>query len=156
MTESPTQDDSAKSSMESVSQQPDPDKDKQDLTLSEAAAAFTVSIATLRRLVAAEMIAAYKVSGVRGREWRIAPSTLEQAGYARTTTDLTASHREVQRLSEALSAERAKTSKIDSQLGHVSLALARLGGRLREAGINPDDLYGADIDVDQHRATDRL
>lgn len=120
----------------------------QDLTLSEAASIYELSLATLRRLVAADELSAYKVSGARGREWRVSPYALEQAGYARRVVDLTDTERpssEVRRLVEALNVERARNVELDGRLGYALLTVGRLRGRLREAGIDPDGLFGADL-----------
>ncbi len=117
----------------------------QELTLGEAAQLFNVSLGTLRRLVTVGGIAAHKVSGVRGREWRIWSSTLRDAGYEPRLTDPADEddRSEVRRLSEALMAERARNSNLDRQLGYALLTVGRLRGRLRDAGIDPDELFGA-------------
>lgn len=120
----------------------------QDLTLSEAAACYQLSLATLRRLVAADELPAYKVRGPRGREWRVSPSALEQAGYAPRVVDLTDTERppsEVRRLTEALIAERARARELDQRLGYALLTVGRLRGRLRQAGIDPDEVFGSDL-----------
>ncbi len=77
-----------------------------ELTLAEAATLFTVSQATLRRLVSAGMLPAREVSGVRGREWRLTAQALEEAGYKRRTAAKVTSPEaaEVRRLTEALGA----------------------------------------------------
>lgn len=124
----------------------------QELTLGEAAQLFDVSLGTLRRFVTVGGIAAHKVSGVRGREWRIWSSSLLEAGYEPRVIDdaddaAVDDRSEVRRLSEALLAERARNSDLDKQLGYALLTVGRLRGRLRDAGIDPDDLFGADLDV---------
>lgn len=115
------------------------------LTLREAATAYSVSVATLRRLISAELVSAERVSGVRGREWRVTPSTLERAGYVRRTVDLTKDQSEVRRLAEALRTEQARATHLDSELGYALLTIGRLRGRLREAGIDHDDLFGVGL-----------
>ena len=45
-------------------------------------------------------------------------------------------------------AERARSTDLDKQLGYALLTVGRLRGRLREAGINPDQLFGADLCAD--------
>ncbi len=121
----------------------------QELTLGEAAQLFNVSLGKLRRLVAVGGIAAHKVSGVRGREWRVSTSTLRDAGYEQRVIDLADvdSGSEVRRLSEALMVERARNSDLDRRLGYALLTVGRLRGRLRDAGINPDKLFGADLEA---------
>ncbi len=115
------------------------------LTLAEAATAFSVSVATLRRLISADLLPAQRITGNRGSEWRVTTSALERAGYARRTIDLTEDQSEVRRLSEALRTERARAAHLDSELGYALLTIGRLRGRLREAGIDPDDLFGAEL-----------
>ncbi len=127
---------------------PQSDHTDQDLTLAEASNVFAVSVATLRRLIAADMLAAHRVSGVRGREWRIAVSTLERAGYPRRVIDTNEDGPEVQRLTQALAVERAKNARSDSELGYALLTIGRLRGRLREAGVDPDEVFGADLRAD--------
>ncbi len=119
----------------------------QELTLAEAAQHFNVSLGTLRRLVAAGGIAAHKVNGVRGREWRVTSSTLRDAGYVRRVTDRTDadSGSEVRRLTEALMAERARNADLDGRLGYALLTVGRLRGRLRDVGIDPDQLFGTHL-----------
>ncbi len=127
---------------------PDRDSDANELTLTEAASLYTVSCATLRRLVTAGLLAAYKVNGVRGQEWRVSASAIEQAGYARRTIDpseVEGPGRELQRLTAALVAERARNSRLDGQLGFALLTIGRLRGRLQEAGIDPNELFGAEL-----------
>ncbi len=119
-----------------------------DLTLAEAASIFTVSSATLRRLVNAGLIPAYKVSGVRGLEWRISATALEEAGYSRReaeprkTEDVAS---EVRQLTAALAAERSRILRLDGELGYALLTIGRLRGRLQEVGIDPDELFGAEL-----------
>ncbi len=122
-----------------------------DLTFTDAAALYAVSAATLRRLVTAGHLPAWKVKGVRGREWRLSTEALEQAGFTRRTANSTEDEpepSEVRRLAEALAAERARSARLDSQLGYALLTVGRLRGRLRDAGINPDELFGADLPCD--------
>ncbi len=106
-----------------------------------------MSSATLRRLISAGQLPAFKANGVRGREWRVSPEALVQAGYTRREIDLTEPHHatEVRQLNEALVAERARSARLDSQLGYALLTVGRLRGRLREAGIDPDEMFGADL-----------
>ena len=122
-----------------------------DLTLSEAAQLYDVSLRTLRQLVALGEVQAHKVSGVRGKEWRVSPSILEAAGYGPRVVDLTRtedpSQSEVRRLTQALAAERARNSELDGRLGYALLTVGRLRGRLRDAGIDPDGLFGADLEA---------
>jgi hypothetical protein len=118
----------------------------EELPPAEAVAAYDLSEATLRRRLAAGTIAARKVHGVRGREWRIAASELEQAGYSRRPTTAPSDtdavlKSEAHRLQEALAYERARAAALDSQLGYALLTV----GRLRAAGIDPDELFGADL-----------
>ncbi len=121
----------------------------QELTLGEAAELFNVSLGTLRRLVAAGGITAYKVSGVRGREWRVSTASLRDAGYGPRVIEVadTDSSSEVRRLSEALKVERARNSDLDRRLGYALLTVGRLRGRLRDAGIDPDGLFGVDLEA---------
>jgi len=121
---------------------------EQELSPAEAVAVFTLSEATLRRLLAAGSIPARKVNGRRGREWRIPASALEEAGYTRRATATEpeqVAHPEARRLREALASERARASQLDCQLGYALLTIGRLRGRLRAAGIDPDELFGADL-----------
>ncbi len=119
----------------------------EELSPAEAVAAFHLSQATLRRLLAAGSLPAWKVNGVRGREWRIPASALEGAGYTRraATDPEVVPQSEARRLRETLAAERARASQLDGQLGYALLTIGRLRGRLRAAGIDPDELFGADI-----------
>jgi hypothetical protein len=119
-----------------------------DLTLAEAAQQYEVSLRTLRQRVSLGDLPAHKVSGARGKEWRVASSTLHHAGYRLRLVDLTdagSPSPEVRRLTEALALERARSADLDQRLGYALLAVGRLRGRLREAGIDPDALFGADI-----------
>ncbi len=107
-----------------------------------------VSCATLRRLVTAGLIPAYKVKGARGREWRVSASAIEQAGYAPRTNkpaEIEGAQPAVTRLTAAIAAERARSSRLDGQLGYALLTIGRLRGRLQEAGIDPDELSGAEL-----------
>ena len=127
---------------------PGTDTGVQELSPAEAVAAFCVSEATLRRLLAAGDLEARKVSGVRGREWRIAASALERAGYSRrpaATDEDVVPRSEVRRLQAALAAERARASQLDRQLGYALLTIGRLRGRLCEAGVEPDQRFGVDL-----------
>jgi hypothetical protein len=54
-------------------------------------------------------------------------------------------HVELAMLREALIVEQARSSRLDGELGYALLTIGRLRGRLREAGINPDGLFGADL-----------
>ncbi len=127
---------------------PDRLSDGGGLTLTEAAALFTVSCTTLRRLVKDGVIRAYKVEGARGREWRLSASAVEQAGYGLRSSDPAedeGARPEVTRLAAALAAERARSSRLDGQLGYALLTIGRLRGRLQQAGIDPDELFGAEL-----------
>ncbi len=120
-----------------------------DLTLSEAASVFAVSEATLRRLVTAGVLPAYRVTGMRGREWRVSATALQEAGYSRRVLDVTDNGQpaEVRHLADSLRTERARVADLDRQLGYALLTIGRLRGRLREAGIDPDELFGADLEA---------
>jgi excisionase family DNA binding protein len=122
------------------------DATTQDLTLTEAASRYRVSLATLRRLVAAGELGAWKVSGARGREWRVSPSALAEAGYTRREIDPAdeGPSPEVRRVTEALLTERAKVARLDSELGYALLTIGRFRGRLLDAGIDPDELIGGE------------
>ena len=112
-----------------------------------ALAVYRISQATLRRLLATGDLAARKVDGARGRGWRILVAALER-GYVRrspTTYEEPDPQAEVRRLRKALAMERAQASQRDGQLGYALLTIGRLRGRLRAAGINPDELFGADL-----------
>ncbi len=128
---------------------PDRDSDATEMTLTEAATLYTVSGATLRRLVTAGLLPAYKVNGSRGQEWRVAASAIEQAGYAPRAIDLNEAEvprAEVRRLTAAaLATERARSARLDGQLGYALLTIGRLRGRLQEAGIDPNELFGAEL-----------
>ncbi len=135
---------------------PSPDTGVDELSPAEAVATFSLSEATLRRLLAAGELEARKVSGVRGREWRIPASALERAGYPRrppATDGAVVPRSELRRLQEALAAERARASELDSRLGYALLTIGRLRGRLCEAGIEPDEIFGADLAGFQDRDT---
>jgi excisionase family DNA binding protein len=126
--------------------------DGQELSPAEAVAAFNLSQATLRRLLAAGSLPARKVNGVRGREWRIPVSALEDAGYTRraaTNDHELVPYPELRRLQQIITTERARASHLDSQLGYALLTIGRLRGRLRDAGIDPDELFGADFYADR-------
>lgn len=127
---------------------PGTDTGVEELSPAEAVAAFSVSEATLRRLLAAGELGARKVSGVRGREWRIPVSALERAGYRRrplATEEDVVPRSELRRLQTALVSEHARASRLDSELGYALLTIGRLRGRLHEAGVEPDELFGADL-----------
>lgn len=127
---------------------PGTDTGVDELSPAEAVAAFSVSAATLRRLLAAGELEARTVSGVRGCEWRIAVSALERAGYLRrppATEEDVVLRSELQRLQAALVSEHARASRLDSELGYALLTIGRLRGRLYEAGIEADELFGADL-----------
>ncbi len=121
----------------------------EEMSTFEAVAAFNLSRATLRRLLAAGSLPARKVNGVRGREWRIPASALEEAGYTRrpvvTEPEGVVPRSEVRRLHAALNATRARAAELDGQLGYALLTIGRLRGRLRAAGIDPNELFGADL-----------
>ena len=52
------------------------------LTITEAAAAYGISVSTLRRrLKAGEIVGAAKVTGPKGQEYRVPPEALEALGY---------------------------------------------------------------------------
>ncbi len=55
---------------------------------------------------------------------------------------------DVRRLTDALQAERARSARLDGELGYALLTVGRLRGRLRDAGIDPDELFGADLGAD--------
>ncbi len=125
-----------------------PDTGVEELSPSEAVATFSLSEATLRRLLAAGELQARKVSGIRGREWRIPVSALERAGYTRrppATDEDVVSRAELRRLQQALASERARASQLDSQLGYALLTIGRLRGRLFQAGVDPNELFGSDL-----------
>ncbi len=134
-----------------LAEQPGGQADRQELSPAEAVAAFNLSQATLRRLLAAGSIPARKVNGVRGREWRIPASALEDAGYPRraaTSDPELVPYSELRRLQQIITAERARASHLDSQLGYALLTIGRLRGRLQDAGIDPDELFGPDLFAD--------
>ena len=125
-----------------------------EVSPAEALAVHRISHATLRRLLATGDLAARKVDGAsgrgrgRGRGWRILVAALERAGYVRrplTTHEEPDPQAEVRRLRKALAMERAQASQRDGQLGYALLTIGRLRGRLFAAGINPDELVGADL-----------
>ncbi len=75
---------------------------------------------------------------------------LEAAGFTLRAHDQRArasADEEVRRLTAALTAERARADRLDGDLGYALLTVGRLRGRLREAGIDPDNLFGADLEV---------
>ncbi len=122
--------------------------DRQDLTVADAANLYEVSPATLRRLISAGELGAWQVRGQRGREWRLSGAALEAAGFRRRADDHHApsiAELEVRRLTDALAVERSRSAQLDSQLGYALLTVGRLRGRLRDAGIDPDALFGADL-----------
>ena len=122
----------------------------EEMSPAEAVLAFNVSESSLRRLLAADSLPARKVNGRRGREWRIPVSALEEAGYQRRadTGAQGGPQLELRRLQQVIATERARASQLDSQLGYALLTIGRLRGRLRDAGINPDELFGADFHAD--------
>ncbi len=122
--------------------------DRQDLTVADAATLYDVSSATLRRLISAGELGAWQVRGQRSREWRLSGAALEAAGFRRRAEDQRApslAELEVRLLTEALTAERARAARLDGELGYALLTVGRLRGRLRDAGIDPDELFGADL-----------
>ncbi len=133
-----------------LAEQPGGQADGQELSPAEAVAAFNLSQATLRRLLAAGSLPARKVNGVRGREWRIPASALEDAGYPRRAASVPelVPYSELRRLQQIITAERARASHLDSQLGYALLTISRLRGRLQDAGIDPDELFGPDLSAD--------
>ncbi len=119
-----------------------------DLSLQDAATLYDVTLRALRRRVTLGEVAAYKGRGVRGREWRVAASALTQAGYRLRATPGEKDEGAqvgVRRLTEALVAERARSARLDGELGYALLTIGRLRGRLQEAGIDPDELFGSDV-----------
>ncbi len=118
-----------------------------DLSLPDAAVLFDVSLRALRRRVTLGEVAAYKANGIRGREWRVSVAALERAGYALRDelTEAEGAQVEVRRLTEALVAERARRARLDSEFGYALLTIGRLRGRLQEAGIDPNELFGAEL-----------
>ncbi len=119
-----------------------------DLSLQDAARLYDVTLGALRRRVTLGEVAAYKDQGVRGGEWRVTASALTQAGYKLRATQGTkdkGAQVEVRRLTEALVAERARSTRLDGELGYALLTIGRLRGRLQEAGIDPDELFGSDV-----------
>ncbi len=124
--------------------------DGHGLTLAEAARTFAVSSATLRRLISAAELGAWQVRGQRGPEWRVSEAALEAAGFRPRNNDQpqpTSEQAEVRRLTQALTGERARSARLDSELGYALLTIGRLRGRLRDAGIDPDQLFGVDLEV---------
>ncbi len=123
------------------------------LALSEAAQLYDVSLRSLRRLITLGGIPAHKIKGARGQEWRVTAATLDAAGYAPRLIDLTQAEdpnsSEVRRLTQALVAAQARNAELDGRLGYALLTVGRLRGRLRDAGINPDELFGADLEAEE-------
>ncbi len=97
----------------------------------------------------AGVLSAYRVTGIRGREWRVSATALQEAGYSRRVIDVTDNEQpaEVRRLADSLRAERARVADLDRQLGYALLTIGRLLKRLREAGIDPDEFFGADLEA---------
>ncbi len=119
---------------------------ERDLTITQAAEMYGLSLRTLRRRITLGELLGHKVSGPHGREWRVSTSTLEAAGYAPRVIDLTrpdeSSRSQIRRLTQALAAEQSRSSDLDQRLGYALLTVGRLRGRLREAGIDADELFG--------------
>lgn len=119
-----------------------------DLSLQQAAALYDVTPRALRRRVTLGEVAAHKAQGLRGREWRVSAAALQQAGYVPRTVDLAESEdtqSTVRRLTEALVAERSRSARLDGELGYALLTIGRLRRRLQDAGIDPDQLFGAEL-----------
>ncbi len=53
-------------------------------------------------------------------------------------------HQQVQRLTQALEAERARADDLDQRLGYALLTAGRLRGQLRQHGLEPDARFPAD------------
>ncbi len=92
-----------------------------DMTLAEAAVHTGIPLPRLRRLAQTGAVAGYKVNGSRGPEWRVTASAAREAGCepAPVTGPTTRSaggqdtalhhlRQQVQQLTEALTAERAR------------------------------------------------
>jgi hypothetical protein len=127
----------------------------EELTLTEAAARYDISLPHLRRKISYGEVEARKVRVVGGRpEWRVTPAAMEAAGHhVRRVIDLDAKppapdplRREVEKLRQELARERAQSADLNSRLGYALLTAGWLRGRLREAGINPGEVFGGNLD----------
>jgi hypothetical protein len=120
------------------------DEDLRDLSLREASEAYDVSPATLVRRVRAAQVAAYKVRGPWGREWRVSRRALEDAGYRlrpeqalhRCCADpqVASLERELARMRRVVAAEQRRVDLADRELGQLMLERGRLRSELARAG----------------------
>lgn len=115
-----------------------------ELSLAEAAHRYGLSLRMLSQRVRFGEIPAFKVRGVRGREWRVRPRELEQLGLVavpgRQAADEPADRemallrRHVQTLESKLAAERHRAALLDQRLGHALLECGRLRAALTRQG----------------------
>ena len=113
-----------------------------DLSLPEAARRYDVSLRTLRTRARSGRIAAYKVRGRWGHEWRVSERSLEASGLPRRAAppEGAASRSRVAYLEEelgavrrALSTERFRADRANRELGQAMLECGRLRSALAGA-----------------------
>lgn len=123
-----------------ASRTPEPGDAVEGLTIAEAAAAYGLSVSSLRRkLKAGELSGAVKVPGPKGEEYRIPPAALEALGYrakeTRAGAVLTAARAGVEL--EEMSA-RVKELEAKLELETLRRELSEERERIREQQV--DDL----------------
>jgi hypothetical protein len=121
-----------------------PDRVDADLALSlpEAAQRYGLSLRALSQRVRTGEIPAYKVRGLRGREWRVLPEELEQCGYtaraepppSAASAELVALQQHIRTLEGQLAAERRRSATLDQHLGEALLECGRLRAQAAAAG----------------------
>ncbi len=112
------------------------------LSLPEAAHRYGLSLRTLSQRVRTGEIPAYKVRGLRGREWRVLSAELEQCGYtaraeppaSAASAQLVALQQHIRTLEGQLAAERRRSATLDQHLGGALLECGRLRTQVAAGG----------------------
>ena len=121
------------------------------LSLPEAAHRYGLSLRTLSQRVRTGEIPAYKVRGLRGREWRVLPQELEQCGYtaraeppaSAASAELDALQQHIRTLEGQLAAERRRSATLDQHLGAALLECGRLRAQAAAGGARDPNGYEA-------------
>jgi hypothetical protein len=118
------------------------------LSLAQAAVAFGVSVGTLRRRIrAGEIAGAYKVTGLKGDEWRLPEGSLIALGYSRQDTPQAAVEAPPASPLEAALAQ--VLTRFDQQQNLLEAAEAdRLQAQVTAARLE------AQLDAERRRSTD--
>jgi hypothetical protein len=121
------------------------------LSLPEAAHRYGLSLRTLAQRVRTGEIPAYKVRGLRGREWRVLPGELERCGYTSrakppdnaASAELGALQQHVRMLEGQLAAERRRSATLDQRLGAALLECGRLRAQAAAGAARNSDGHEA-------------